>query len=223
MIVITVAVRVSIFTLMKANVIPLQPGSYYHIYNRGINGTDIFLEDKHYQVFLDKFQYHLDQIVDVFAYCLLGNHFHYLVQVKPEEVIRTFAKERYKKQELRDISRFVSSQFAHLFNGYTQAFNKDINRTGGLFESPYRRIEVKNESYFSALISYIHRNPELHGFVDDFQDYPHSSYCSHLNSTKTNLRRETVVEWFGGKTQYQKFHQEQKADNGLLDLVIEFD
>lgn len=58
--------------------------------------------------------------------------------------------------------------------------NKMYDRTGALFETPFKRIEVNNDSYFSALIAYIHRNPETHGIIDDFREYPFSSYHAML-------------------------------------------
>ena len=67
---------------MKTNESPLEPGKYYHIYNRGINGTNLFFEERNYLYFLQKYSFYMDEVLETFAYCLLGNHFHLLVRVK---------------------------------------------------------------------------------------------------------------------------------------------
>lgn len=61
---------------------PLEAGKTYHIYNRGINGTTIFKSDANYRHFLKLYDEHCSCMVDTYAYCLLGNHFHLLVKVK---------------------------------------------------------------------------------------------------------------------------------------------
>ena len=99
--------------------------------------------------------------------------------------------------------------------------NKAYKRTGPLFEKPFKRIEVKEESYFSQLISYIHRNPEHHGLVNDFKVYPHSSYWSLLVNQPTKLEKQEVLDWFGGSKQYEKFHEMQLDTKKIQALLIE--
>ncbi len=59
-----------------SNPIPLEPGKYYHIYNRGNNRENIFKEDRNYAYFLKLYVFHVGPIADTYAYCLLRNHFH---------------------------------------------------------------------------------------------------------------------------------------------------
>jgi len=110
-------------------------------------------------------------------------------------------------------SFFISNQFAKLFNSYTQAFNKIYNRTGSLFEHPFRRIPVSNNQYYTGLIHYIHSNPQKHGICDDFTHYPYSSYAAFLLQKKTQLMRNEVLDWFGNKEQFVKFHQQNIKAN----------
>ena len=60
----------------------MTPGQYFHIYNRGNNGEDIFLEARNYAYFLKLYQKYICPIADTYAYCLLKNHFHFLIRIK---------------------------------------------------------------------------------------------------------------------------------------------
>jgi putative transposase len=66
---------------------PLLYDTYYHLYNRGVNGEDIFIEERNYDLFLKLFEKHLIPVVDLFGYCLLKNHFHVSVRIKSEDEI----------------------------------------------------------------------------------------------------------------------------------------
>ena len=209
--------------------IPLEAGHFYHIYNRGINGETLFKEERNYAYFLSKYAQYLSPVVDTYAYCLLKNHFHLLIQVKDALHLKEFyfqeypSASNYPTEGLHSPDLIVSKQFAKLFSSYTQAINKATSRTGALVESPFKRIEVKNAAYFSQLVWYIHYNPQKHGFVNDFRDYLHSSFHSHLQAKKTRLNRQEVLDWFGGEEAYRQYHATQKKENNIRDLLIELD
>ena len=149
------------------NTSPLQPETYYHIYNRGINGEDIFKKEGNYDYFLLKYTRYINPIADTFAYCLLENHFHLLIRTKSEEEIQTINNNSNRVlnpvRVNKTSSQIISLQFSHFFNGYTQAINKQNDRTGKLFELPFRRIPIENDYYFSRLVYYIHFNPQNMG------------------------------------------------------------
>ena len=65
----------------------LEYGKYYHIYNRGTNSQKIFFEEGDYNHFLDLMSVFLTPVVDVYAYVLMGNHFHFAVRIKDENEI----------------------------------------------------------------------------------------------------------------------------------------
>lgn len=205
---------------------PLLPETFYHIYNRGINGEDLFKQERNYNYFLSKYNIYLEPVVETYAYCLLKNHFHLLIRVKDIDTLNNFYVEQSKnkeiKQGLHNPDFIVSKQFAKLFSSYTQSINIATNRTGSLFETPFKRIEVKNETYLNNLIWYIHNNPQKHGFINDFRDYPHSSYQAHLSNRITKLKRKEVIEWFGNSTDFKSFHNEIQNENNINNLIIEF-
>ncbi len=64
---------------------PLQYGQYYHIYNRGNNRENIFIEERNYRYFLKLYAKYIEPIAHTYAYCLLRNHFHFLVRIKTVE------------------------------------------------------------------------------------------------------------------------------------------
>jgi putative transposase len=183
---------------------PLVPGRVYHIYNRGNNRENIFREERNYRFFLERYAHHVGPVTDTFAYCLLRNHFHLLVRILPEA-------------EWPD-DRPPSQRFANLFNSYTKAINRACERTGSLFQKPVRRIEVGSERHSAALVCYIHRNPQMHGFTADFRSYPHSSYGALLGERPTRLARAEALSWFGGRAGFKEFHAREDLP-GLEDLA----
>ncbi|MBN2521595.1 MAG: hypothetical protein JXB17_13870 [Bacteroidales bacterium] len=63
-------------------IIPLEADKYYNIYNRGNNYEKIYYKEENYYYFLKKFKEYLYEFIEVYAYCLLPNHFHFLIKVK---------------------------------------------------------------------------------------------------------------------------------------------
>jgi putative transposase len=179
---------------------PLQPQQYYHIFNRGINGENIFREERNYQYFLDLYAKHINPVADTFSYCLLKNHFHLLVRIRSNDAT-------VGEQNTREISTTNSSvAFSNFFNAYAKGFNKTYSRTGSLFEHTFRRVLVTDDAQYTATIRYIHKNPQKHGFVDDFRAWPYSSYGSLTNDRITWLNRGEVLSWFGGSEGLKRDH-----------------
>jgi putative transposase len=206
---------------MQKPFIPLEPNRYYHIYNRGVNGENIFKQPQNYEYFLTQYAKYVSPVVDTFAYCLLKNHFHLLIRVK-DFSNAALLKEIQDKNNWKKIPD-VSRQFSHFFNSYAQSINKAYNRTGLLFETPFERKLVDNDAYFTRAVFYIHSNPQRHGFVNDYRDYLHSSYHSHLQSKTTKLMRKEVIDWFGNVDEYVKFHNLMDFRDIDDDFVIEID
>ena len=180
------------------NPIPLVHGKYYHIYNRGNNRENIFIEERNYAYFLKLYAQYIEPNADTFAYCLMRNHFHLLVAIKD----LTGLKE-------------PSQYFSNLFNSYAKAINKAYQRTGALFQRPFGRIEITSDAYFLVLTAYIHQNPQRHGFVKDFRSWPYSSYSALLSENPTRLKRDMVLAWFGGKKQLEEFHHIKVEDGDI--------
>lgn len=191
---------------MKKNTDKLFPERLYHIYNRGINGEQLFKEERNYPYFLVKFQKFVSPIAHVYAYCLMGNHFHFFIEIKTEAAIRAYFQEKVKDPASMPIEQLISRAFNSFFKSYSVTINKTYGRTGRLFEEPFLRFEVDSNRQITNLITYIHHNPQKHSFRNDFKEYPHSSYQMHLDADPTWLSREKVLDWFGGKQAYERAH-----------------
>lgn len=198
---------------------PILYGNYYHIYNRGNNGIDVFLDNDSYYHFLKLYAKYIEPIVETFSWCLLKNHFHLLVRIKAEAEIniKELSCTTTEKPKIINPSR----QFSHLFNAYTQAINKRHNRTGCLFENVFERKLVYSERYFQQLIFYIHNNPVHHGFVKQASLYPWSSYETVISDKPTRLKREEVIEQFGDVENFIFYHNQQQNLNEINHLIIE--
>ncbi len=192
-----------------SNPIPLEYGKYYHIYNRGINRANIFFEERNWRYFLQLYAEHIEPGADTYAYCLLFNHFHFLVRIKPATELDPTGL-----QDLSGLKR-PSQHFSNMFNAYTKAVNKAYNRTGALFQRPFGRIEVTTEDYFIHLITYIHQNPQKHGLVADFRTWPYSSYHALLSTKPTRLKREIVLAWFDGLASVEALPQHKIIEHPL--------
>jgi len=169
----------------------LEKDGYYHIYNKGINGCLIFENDEHKGFYLKQLAKYLLGKISIFGYCLMDNHFHLVIRLNDEEKI-------------------VTQAFSNFFNSYVKAFNKDIDRTGSLFEKHFKRIKLNDENYLKQLIIYVHLNPKYHLDLK-FEDYKYSSYQAFISNKETKIEREEVLRLFGGIENFVFCHH-QKSD-----------
>ena len=103
----------------------LEKDHYYHIYNKGINGTSIFFNEQNKVYFLKQFNYYLSGSVSIYANCLMDNHFHFVIKINHE-------------------TELVTQKFSNFFNSYVKSVNKENDRTGSLFEKNFKRIRLEN-------------------------------------------------------------------------------
>ncbi|MDA3894657.1 MAG: transposase [Desulfobacteraceae bacterium] len=141
------------------------PGAFYHILSRGNERQVIFRSDDDREMFLnligelsDRFQ------IDVFAYVLMGNHYHLLLKTHKGN---------------------LSKSMQWLGTTYTRKFNNRHRRSGHLFQGRYKSILVESDLYLMRLSCYIHRNPLRAGIVKRLSDYTWSSYLSYGYARKT--------------------------------------
>ncbi|MBU4225465.1 MAG: transposase [Chloroflexi bacterium] len=190
---------------MSTNPIPLAFGNFYHIFNRGNNRENVFIQERNYAYFMELWWKHTFQVAETYAYCLLRNHFHAVVYVKDKEDLTGL--------KLKEPSQY----FANCFNAYTRGVNNATGRIGALFERPFERIPVTDEPYLMRLVVYVHQNPQKHKFVEDFRDWDYSSYHELIGNVPTRLQRDKMMELFGSREDFIRIHQEIQPLENLDD------
>ncbi len=211
-----------------------EENSFYHIYNRGINGENIFLSDDNYQYFLQKWKKLINPYLDVAAYTLMPNHFHFLARVKLQNdwIDKQISKEgtiksfKFQNQEIT-FNEFLEDQFKRLFTSYALAFNKQQGRTGSLFQKRFKRVMIKDEYNLWHILAYIHHNPIHHKYCKNYEEWFYSSYNAFFSNSTTSLIRAEVISLFDesdpqrGLLVFKKFHLDFKEDKSKSDLYLE--
>ncbi len=180
----------------------MQENCFYHIYNRGNNKENIFLCDANYEYFLKKYYKYLNNFVEVYAYCLMPNHFHFLIKVK--KYVKYDKTESTSKTTLRPIVK----AFRDFFIVYSKSFNNMYSRTGSLFQYKFKRKVITDINYFIRVIAYIHNNPVRNKLCEKVSDWKYSSYSAIISNKKTSVKRNDVLEFFGNsKKEFEEYHE----------------
>jgi putative transposase len=137
-----------------------EQGKFYHVYNRTVDQKPMFKNAGNYYFFLQRFFDYLDDFLEVYAYALLGNHFHLLVKVREEFLVPNLAN-----PATTDIHLIISKQFRCFFQSYALAFNKQQQRIGTLFLTPFKRALITDNAHLIYMVLYIHLNSEKHNLV----------------------------------------------------------
>ncbi|PIR13251.1 hypothetical protein COV49_02820 [Candidatus Falkowbacteria bacterium CG11_big_fil_rev_8_21_14_0_20_39_10] len=186
-----------------------QSGYYYHIYNRGVDKREIFQDQWDYVRFIksirvfnnirpsgsvylqDKLKSSpnpskdSDCLIEIIAYSLLPNHFHFLVK------------------QLKDngISKFMQK----LGMGYTNYFNYKHGRSGYLFQGKFKSKRIKSHEHLCYVSSYVNGNIEIHK-VAIAKSWPWSSYQDYLGIRNGTLcDKESVLNDLKSVFEYERF------------------
>jgi REP element-mobilizing transposase RayT len=197
--------------------------NFYHVYNRTVDKKPMFKNRGNYEYFLRQYDKYLSPVAATYSYCLLSNHFHLLIRISDLKNLKNFESSNSKNTESnKTVHQIVSHQFRKFFQSYSMAFNLKYNRIGTLFQTPFKRVEVDKDEYFTQLVYYIHANPQLHGLIKDFREWEWSSYSRILINKPSKLKKKEVLDWFGGEERYIQFHREHH-ENILNTLAFNFD
>ena len=136
--------------------------------------------------------------VTVVAYCLLPNHYHFLL----------------KPGKDNNLSQFMNS----LFGSYTQAVNKRRGRLGPLFQGRFHAILVDKEKYLIHLARYIHLNPVMSGLTNAAHEWPYSNYVDIITHRGDDFKDTTLVpERFSSGEEYRKFVKDYSRDRSMIE------
>jgi len=180
------------------------PGNYYHVWNHAVGSELLFRNDDNYRFFLTRYAHYIAPVVHTHAYCLMPNHFHFLIYIPEEEQLCRFAET--EGLPFNGAHRFVMQRFSNLCNSYVKAFNKQRDRRGALLEDYLKRQAVNAARYYANLMPYIHNNPVKDGFVKQPEDWIYSSFNAVLSEKPSLLNRAEVLNWFGNREGFLKAH-----------------
>jgi putative transposase len=110
---------------MGNKIVPFEAGEFYHLYNHGIGDENIFKESKNYDFCLDKFFDYLDDIISVYSYCLMPNHFHFLIRIKESDTVQEFFSKKYPDKDPRSFqnpSSLIAQQMGNFFKCLCKGF-----------------------------------------------------------------------------------------------------
>lgn len=162
----------------------------YHIMLRGVNGQQIFEEqedcDKFLQVLRDC---KAISGFNLFAYCLMGNHIHILLQET--------------KEPIEQLMKRIATRFVYWYNIKYQ-------RAGHLFQDRFKSEPVENDSYFLTVLRYIHQNPIKAGICKTIEAYENSSYNEFFKNSDL-IDRDFVFEIIA-KEDFASFNEEKVFD-----------
>jgi putative transposase len=186
------------------------PNAFYHVYNRGWNLGNIFIDEQDYEYFesllarhlspetvndsAGKIYKHFYPDLHLVAYCLMGNHFHILL---------------YQYEDEAAISRFMTS----LSTAYTAYFNKRYERRGSLFESTYKAVWIGDDTQLMHITRYIHLNHSR------YLGWPHSSYKDFLTNAREWVDPAQILELFPSKNAYAEFVADYESTQRERDSI----
>lgn len=203
-------------------------GEIYHIYNRGVGKMDIFLDDEDFAMFINRLSENLypellnnsnltnrekrrkllpANSFELISYCLMPNHFHFLIQQKTE--------------------LSIGKLILKISTSYSKYFNKKNDRIGAVFQDRFKAVRVDSNEQLLWLSYYIHNNPRKAGIIEDLLQYQWGSYLDYVGIRKGNLCKKEIITKQLIKSNYSKFFNEsQKIENTLIgqqDLLIDFE
>ncbi|MDR9363887.1 MAG: transposase [Balneolaceae bacterium] len=148
-----------------------QPNRFYHVYNQGNNRQPIYFSKHNYLYFLKKMST-LKNYCEILAYCLMPNHFHWLIKTKGLDDLEDIESSKMNSHPQHSLVRCI----ANLLSSYTQAINKQENRSGSLFRSKTKSQKIDDPDYALICFLYIHQNPLRAGICEDLACWKFSSY-----------------------------------------------
>lgn len=183
---------------------PFEPECWYHIFNHARGADELFVSDLDYKTFFGLVNKYVVPVADIYAYCLMRNHFHFLVQFRNVDVPKQFTS--------GIISDYLSHQWGNVQNTYTKKKNFKTGKRGGLFCQSINRNLINSEEYLLNCVVYIHNNPVKHGFCLTSDEWRFSSYNAFFSNKSTKIEREKILGWFGGKQNFIDLHNSNAAD-----------
>jgi REP element-mobilizing transposase RayT len=177
----------------------IESGRIYHIYNHAVGSENLFRNHYDYLRFINDWQKRMPGIAEVYAYCLLPNHFHMMLKVIA-------------------LPKQFSDSLGVVCNAYSKYFNNKYKRMGSLFVKPFKRRIADSDKDLAWLPWYIHRNPLHHKISLDGEHYQWSSFPEYVAGKSALVNFDFLLNFFGGLDAMVAHHKMNEANwnkNGL--------
>lgn len=190
--------------------------SIYHIYNQGNNKQQIFFTHENYLYFLNIYRNLVSPHVDTLSYCLMPNHFHFLVSTNQQSV---------KEIKVGSLTlSALSNGIRMLLSSYATAINKQQSTTGSLFRQKTKAKILNNGSvnYVFTAFHYIHQNPLEAGLVKSLNDWEYSSFKDYIGLRQGSLCNQEIarhlidVNWNDLENETYAFYKNKKDINDIF-------
>ncbi|MDD5031680.1 MAG: transposase [Patescibacteria group bacterium] len=194
-----------------------QTGEFYHIYNRGVDKREVFLDEKDYIRFLRSMREFndLEPIGSLYIKKKLKNQSGTLRSLAPLRGAKPLRKplveficyclnpNHYHFILRQVLNKGISEFMKKLAGGYTCYFNIEYKRSGSLFENTFKAIHIKSDSYFLWLSGYINGNAEIHK-IARAENWIWASYLDYMGKRGGTLcNKEIILSQFENKDEYK--------------------
>ncbi len=139
------------------------------------------------------------KIVEIISYCLMPNHFHFLVKQKWDNGITEFTSK--------------------ITNSYTKYFNIKNRRFGPLFQGEFKAVHIESNEQILHLSRYIHLNPLVGHKTNNLDSYQWSSYREYLGFNNNICGKKIILEQFQSPANYKQFVLDQKEYGESLERI----
>ena len=200
------------------------PTEYYHIVCKSIDGLLLFQDYQDYKTFKERFKKFTGDFLDVWSFCLLNNHTHHIIKTKTPASIYQFIRQVPAKQRTNSMNEFYQdSENAFYYNkmierqmnsflvSYANYINNKYERKGGIFQKPFKRIQINGEAHLQQAIIYTNANAQKHQLVNDYKEYPFSSYLPLVQNDYRWVDSKSVLDFFSGIKNFIFIHNQQAA------------
>lgn len=177
---------------------------------KSIDGLLLFNDDKDYFIYQERLRKFTGNFMQVWSFCLLNNHSHHIIKINSVAEIaeriniigkdlRTTAMWSFLENRNNDeaFDCMIERQMNSFLVSYANYYNNKYNRKGGLFQKPFKRIAIEDDSYLQQAIIYTHANPQKHRLTTNFKNYKHSSYEGIRNGSQLHIPTNDVIDFFG--------------------------
>jgi hypothetical protein len=199
---------------------PFESDEMYHVYNRCVQGQKLFYSNENYEFFMELFEVYLADLMKIYAWSLIPNHFHWLLSVKEFETCKFSIKdEELLFNKGKSLDDLIRRRCKNLFLCYSMNLKKTEGIKTNVFSQKFRSKKVTDSKQLTQLYYYIHQNPLHYGITNDWANYEWSSFKEIVQQPYSLLERQFAFDWFGSKAAFINMHRLNIADfEGIHDF-----